>query len=93
MVEDIVGLAGRASFVDGVNEVRTMHFGPSDVLVNLSLDARDNLSAGEIEKAVSALEDEIKARHPEISRVFIEIQSARESAAELEAPGGGEEGD
>ncbi len=56
--------------------MRTLHFGPTDVLVNLSVDARDHLSAGEVEGGISRLEGEIKARHPEVSRVFIEIQSA-----------------
>lgn len=86
LVEAIIGLAGRAGFVEAINEVRSMHFGPHDVLVNLSVDARDRLSAGEVEKGVAALEDEIKAAHPEVSRVFIEIQAAAASAAEI-APG------
>ena len=47
LVDDIIGVAGRAGFVEAVNEVRTMHFGPADVLVNLSVDARDHLTAGE----------------------------------------------
>ena len=76
LVEDIIGIAGQASFVEAVNEVRTLHFGPADVLVNLSVDARDHLSAGEVEGGISRLEGEIRARHPEIGRVFIEIQSA-----------------
>jgi divalent metal cation (Fe/Co/Zn/Cd) transporter len=76
LVEDIIGVAGRAAFVHGVNEVRTMQFGPGDVLVNLSVDARDYVSAGEVEAGVTALEAEIRSRHPEISRVFVEIQAA-----------------
>ena len=28
LVEDVIGVAGRAGFVEAVNEVRTMHFGP-----------------------------------------------------------------
>lgn len=86
LVEDIIGVATRADFVESVNEVRTMHFGPADILVNLSVDARDRFSAGEIERGVAALEDELKRRHAEIGRVFIEIQSASESAREV-APG------
>ena len=62
--------------------MRTVHFGPGDVLVNLSVDARDHLTAGEVETGVSALEAEIRARHPEISRVFIEIQAAAVGPAE-----------
>jgi cation diffusion facilitator family transporter len=91
LVEDVIGVAGRAGFVDAVNEVRTMHFGPADVLVNLSVDARDHLTAGAVEAGVSALEAEIKARHPEVGRVFIEIQAADRSEPSLppeaEVPG------
>lgn len=78
LVQDIIGVAGKAPFVDGVNEARTIHFGPMDVLVNLSVDARDALTAGEVERGVTALEALIKSRHPEITRVFIEIQAARD---------------
>lgn len=84
LVEDIIGTALRAPFVEAVNEVRTMHFGPADVLVNLSVDARDHLTAAEVERGIAALEDELKARHAEVGRVFIEIQAAAESAREIE---------
>lgn len=83
LVDDIIGTALQAGFVESVNEVRTMHFGPSEILVNLSVDARDSLSAGQIERGVAALEDQLKARHSSIGRVFIEIQSAAESAREI----------
>ena len=63
-----------------------MHFGPTDVLVNLSVDARDQMTVGEVEAGIAALEDEIKAAHPDVSRVFIEIQAAAASAEEI-APG------
>jgi cation diffusion facilitator family transporter len=83
LVEDIIGIAGRAPFVEAVNEARTLHFGPDDVLVNLSVDARDATPAGEVERGIARLEDEIKQRHPEVSRVFIEIQAAKASVEEI----------
>ena len=52
-----------------------MHFGPEDVLLNLSVDFDDSLSSREVEEAISALEAKIKGAHPEIRRVFIEAQS------------------
>ena len=81
LIEDIIGVAGRAAFVHGVNEVRTMQLGPSDILVNLSVDARDHVPAGEVERGISALEAELRQRHPEISRVFVEIQAGAASPA------------
>ena len=86
LIEDIMGVAGRAAFVHGVNEVRVMQFGPSDVLVNLSVDAHDHLAARDVEAGVSALEAEIRGRHPEISQVFIEIQSGEGGPAGDGAP-------
>jgi len=57
------------------NEILTMHLGPEDVLVNLSVDFRDALSSAEVEDAISELETTIKTKFPVIRRVFIEAQN------------------
>ena len=57
-----------------VNEVLTLHLGPQDVLLTISLDFEDNLSSGDVEEAISALESRIKGMFPDIRRVFIEAQ-------------------
>lgn len=61
--------------VVGLNQALTMHFGPNEVLVALSLDFDDTLPAGEVEHAVTRIEHAIKRAHPDVSRVFIEAQS------------------
>lgn len=58
-----------------VNELRTMHMGPYDILLALSVDFQDALNAGDVEQKVSDLEREIKSKHPEIKHLFIEMQS------------------
>lgn len=73
--EDIDRIARGQPAVEGVNEVLTMHFGPEDVLVALSLDFRDDVLAGDVEKTVTRIERSIKDAHPEVSRVFVEAQS------------------
>ncbi len=60
--------------VDKVNEVLTMHMGAEDILVNLSLDFDNKISAGEVEKIVSSVEAQVKKAYPSIKRVFIEAQ-------------------
>ena len=60
-----------------INELLTMHFGPRDILLNLSIDFVDGISASEVESSISEMEAEIKSKHPEITRVFIEAQSWR----------------
>jgi cation diffusion facilitator family transporter len=61
--------------VVGLNQARTMHFGPNEVLVALSLDFDDALPAGEVERIVTRIERKLKAAYPEIGPVFIEAQS------------------
>ena len=61
--------------VTGLNQALTMHFGPNDVFVALSLDFDDTLPAGEVERTVTRIERGIKKAHPDVTRVFIEAQS------------------
>ena len=58
-----------------VNELLTMHLGPEDILLNISIDFSDELTSGGVERAISDLEHQIKERFPEIKRLFIEAQS------------------
>ncbi len=81
VVAGIVEIAQRQAFVAGVNEVRTLHFGPRDVLLNISLDAVNSLSAGAVEQGTTRFEAEVKAAHPEVTRIFVEIQARADSPA------------
>lgn len=69
--------------VDCVNEVRTLHRGPNDVLLAISVDFENNLTAGKVEEAIAALEDAIKERFPIVKRLFIEVQSAASHREEV----------
>lgn len=60
-----------------INEILTMHLGPEDVLLNISLDFHDNITAGSVERTISRLEKQIKANYPEVARIFIEAQNWR----------------
>jgi cation diffusion facilitator family transporter len=70
-VREIVGESGG---VKRINEVLTMHMGPREVLLTLSVDFHDRLSSAEVEAAVSAMERRIKTEFPQITRIFIEAQ-------------------
>lgn len=61
--------------IKSVNELLTMHLSPQDILVNASIDFEDGLPAEDVEAAVSAFEQQIKAKHPDVRRIFIEAQS------------------
>jgi divalent metal cation (Fe/Co/Zn/Cd) transporter len=58
-----------------VNEVLTIHLGPSDVLLNISVDFNDNMDTDYVEDIINGMEMQIKSELPETNRVFIEAQS------------------
>lgn len=59
----------------GVNEVLTLHLGPNNILVAISLDFVSTINADTIERTVSELEAKIAELIPEVDRIFIEAQS------------------
>ena len=74
VVTGIKQIINESQGIKHVNEVLTLHLGPEDILLNVSLDFEDDLSSGEVEEAISTLEFRIKQMFPEIRRVFIEAQ-------------------
>jgi len=77
VVEGIRRIAAARPDVININELRTLHLAPHEILLALSLDFDDRLTSAEVEAAVSELETRIKKRYPEVSRMFIEVQSKR----------------
>jgi cation diffusion facilitator family transporter len=68
-----------------INEIRTMHLGPEDLLVAASVDAIDGIPAEEVERVTSELERTIKGKFPEVRRLFIETQSVAGHVAAVSA--------
>ena len=58
-----------------VAEVLTMHMGPEDVLLNLGVEFRRDLTAADVERAVDEMERAIRDRYPQVRRIFIEADS------------------
>jgi cation diffusion facilitator family transporter len=73
--QGIEQLAAAEAGVERINQALTMHFGPNEVLVALSLDFQDSLSAQEVERTVTRIERAIKQEFPHVRRIFIEAQS------------------
>lgn len=61
--------------VDHINEILTMHMGPEFILVNISIDFRDHLTAGYLEAVNERLDKQIKAAFPNVKRIFMEAEA------------------
>ncbi|UXN04059.1 cation diffusion facilitator family transporter [Bartonella sp. HY406] len=76
MQATIINIASKDKDVQKVNGVLTAQLGPHQILVNLSLEFEDHLTAPEIENCVERLEVELKQAIPEIVRFFVKPQTA-----------------
>jgi cation diffusion facilitator family transporter len=74
-LDSIRGIIHDQAGIERVNELLTMHLGPEDILLTMSLDFANHLTADEVEVAINRLEAAIKAAHPAVKRLFIEAQS------------------
>lgn len=74
VINAIRELAAGVAGVKRVNDVLTMHLGPQEVLVNMSVDFRDDIGSAQVEEAVAELDERIRASQPTVSRVFIEAR-------------------
>jgi len=83
VVEDIRALIGDQPAIIALNEIRTLHHGPNDVLLALSVDYQDDVPAGVVERVNSEIEKTIKERFPIIKRLYIEVQSATSHTEEV----------
>lgn len=77
VVRNIRRMAGQCPEIEVVNEVLTLHMGPEFILVNLSVDLRNSISAEDAERAIQRLDTRIKQAHPRVKRVFIEGEARR----------------
>ncbi len=71
----VLEIARRASAVRAANGLLTVQLSPQQVVVALSLEFADDLRADDIERAVVAIEAELRARHPMIVTLFVKPQT------------------
>ncbi len=83
IVEDIKKLIEEQKNIVAMNEIRTLHRGPNDVLLALSVDYVDTVLAGDVERTNTELEMAIKEKYPVVKRLFIEVQSAKDHRQEV----------
>jgi len=86
IVADIAATLNIDERVLTVNEVATLHMGPEFIVVTVSVDFIDALSARKVEKAVTQLTRSIKAVDPRVKRVFIEAERQQDHRQTAKSP-------
>jgi cation diffusion facilitator family transporter len=95
ILDSIRAIVGSDPAVVRAKDPLTMHLAPEEVLLNLEIDFRPGLPPGQITESIQRLEREIRRKHPEIQRIFIEAHSLQggkqetDSAQDSAPPGRG----
>ena len=74
----IMEIVRKDEAVENANGLVTVHLGPDQIFVGLSVDFRDEISGHDIELAVERMEKRICEKLPEISSVFVKPQKRHE---------------
>ncbi len=82
----ILKIATAAPEVQRANGVLTVHLAPDQVMVALSAEFEDRMTAPEIESGVEAIEARLRVAHPQIVSLFIKPQTAAGWAARQPPP-------
>jgi cation diffusion facilitator family transporter len=75
IVRSIRQLAEDDEMVEKVQRPLTMHLGANEILLNLAVEFRQDLSAFELASAVDRLEKRIQEQYPEIKQIYIEAET------------------
>jgi cation diffusion facilitator family transporter len=71
VVDEVRSILQADSRVQAVSEVQSMHLGPQEILVAVSLDFRDTLTGPQLEQAADELTERLKAADARITRLFL----------------------
>ena len=80
VIEGIRKIVREQPDVEQVNEVLTMHMGPEFILLNISVEFRDDATTDKLESRVAKITSQIKQAYPFVKRVFIEAEAFRQDA-------------
>jgi len=75
MVSAVRKAIGNRPEVTGVNEITTIHIGPRNIFVGLSVDFEDRVPVGRVEALIAEAETELRARWPSIRAIYIKPQA------------------
>jgi len=66
-----------------IEELLMPQLGPDDIMVNLAVTFRSDLSLQQVEQAIDRTEDAIRAQVPTVGRIFIEAESLKKISREI----------
>ncbi len=85
IVSDIQELVRADKAVEDARRPLTMHLGPDEVLLNLDVQFKAELTSKDVMMAIDRLERNIRTTYPEVKRIFIEAESLSEPSKDTQS--------
>ncbi|HZO40051.1 MAG TPA: cation diffusion facilitator family transporter [Methylomirabilota bacterium] len=76
VVASICAIAREHPGVERADGLFTVHLAPEQIVAAITADFTDTLSAADVETAVSAIEDRVRAKHPDIILLLVKPQGS-----------------
>lgn len=86
VVDRIQKIAREYPEIEQLHEVLTMHLGPHDILVNISVAFRPDVEAADLVRVTSAIDVAIKQTFADVRRIFIEAEPLHGAPGSNEQP-------
>lgn len=74
-IELIKKAAQKVPEVRSVQDLKATHIGPDKILINIDINAQNNLTTDELEKVIDNVKDEIRKDLPSASHIQVELKS------------------
>lgn len=74
LVAEVHSIAATNEYINHVNETLTMHMGPNTILLNLSVDFKNQLNAEKVEEVTQFISREIKSKFPRVKHIYMEAE-------------------
>ena len=83
IVNDIHEIAQKDDSVTCINHPLTMHLGPQEILLNLEVEFRSEMTMPQIAAAINRLETQIRNKYAGVIHIFIEVKALRGAASSI----------
>lgn len=75
-LNEVLSILNKQESINEFGEVRSVHFGPTGVMLGVDVDFKDGLTLDDVELEIEVIENQIKSKLSFVEHVFIEVKSS-----------------
>lgn len=76
-IDLIRGSVNKIEHINSIQDLKAIHMGPENILINIEVNAKDGLTTDELEQVIDKVKDEIRKDLPSAKHIQVELESGR----------------